>query len=159
VSQSTNVVMTRTFSKLHGLAALRIGWCYAPTDIVDVLNRVRGPFNLSSAAVAAGAAAIADRSFIENAVTFNDEWLNWTADALRGLGLEVTPSVGNFLLIHFSNREGKTAADANQFLLSRGFVLRGVTPYGIPDALRMSIGSEEANRGVVDALKEFLGTA
>lgn len=159
VSQSSNVVMTRTFSKLHGLAALRIGWCYAPAHIIDVLNRVRGPFNVNAAAIAAGAAAIADRAFVDKVVAHNDEWLSWTAEALRALGLKVTPSVANFLLVHFPDEDGKRAGDADKFLLSKGFVLRAVGSYGLPNALRMSIGTEEANRGVVATLKEFLGAA
>ena len=156
VSQFENVVMTRTFSKLHGLAALRIGWCYAPAHIADVLNRVRGPFNVTAPAIAAGAAAVADRVHADKAVAHNDQWLDWTSQALRKLGLEVTPSVGNFILIHFPGDSAKSAAKANDYLIARGYVLRGVVPYGLPNALRMTIGTEEANRGVVDALTEFM---
>jgi histidinol-phosphate aminotransferase len=157
VSGSSNVVMTRTFSKIHGLAALRIGWCYAPAGVIDVLNRVRGPFNLNSAAIAAGAAAIADREHVERSIAHNEEWLAWTAAQLSALGLEVTPSVGNFLLVHFPKEEGRTAREADEFLTSRGYVLRAVSAYGLPDALRMTIGSAEANHGVVETLAEFLG--
>ncbi len=157
VSTSTNVVMTRTFSKIHGLAAARIGWCYAPAAVIDALNRVRGPFNLSSAAIAAGAAAVADRGHVEKSIAHNEKWLAATAEALAGLGLIVTPSVANFLLIHFPDTEGKRAVDADAFLTARGFVLRAVAAYGLPNALRMTIGSPEANRGVVSALAEFLG--
>ena len=159
VSASSNVVMTRTFSKIHGLAALRIGWCYAPSHVVDVLNRVRGPFNVNSAAIAAGAAAIGDKGHVENAVRHNEHWLSWTTAELVRLGLEVTPSVGNFILVHFPDIDGKRASDADEFLVQRGFVLRAVKGYGLPDCLRMTIGSEEANRGVVSALSEFLGMA
>ena len=156
VSQNGNVVMTRTFSKIHGLAALRIGWAYAPAAIVDVLNRVRGPFNVNAAAIDAASAAIGDRAQVEKAIAHNDRWLAWTADAIRGLGLTVTPSVGNFILIHFPDEEGRRAADADAFLTKRGYVCRRVVPYGLPDALRMTIGTEEANRGVVAALADFL---
>ncbi len=159
VSSSDNVVMTRTFSKIHGLAALRIGWCFCPPHVADVLNRVRGPFNLNSAAIAAGTAAISDRAHMEKAVEHNDRWLAWTSDQLRKLGLEVTPSVGNFILIHFPNEKGRTAAEADDFLMERGYVLRAVKGYGLPDSLRMTIGGEEANRGVVAALAQFLGKA
>ncbi len=159
VSSSQNVVMTRTFSKIHGLAALRIGWCYAPAHIIDALNRVRGPFNLNAAALAAGAAAIRDTAHVEKAIAHNQEWLSWTAGELAKLGLAVTPSVGNFLLIHFPATPGKTAADADEFLVARGYVLRAVAAYGLPNALRMTIGDEEANRGVVAALAEFLAGA
>lgn len=156
VGQAENVVMTRTFSKIHGLAALRVGWLYGPGHVIDALNRVRGPFNVNSAALAAAEAAIADREQVQAAVAHNEEWLEWTRQALIELGLEVTPSVGNFLLVHFPDDGAHTAAEADQFLTERGFVLRRVTPYGLPNALRMTIGAEEANRGVVAALKAFL---
>jgi histidinol-phosphate aminotransferase len=159
VSASENVVMTRTFSKIHGLAALRIGWCFCPTHVADALNRIRGPFNLNSAAIAAGAAAIGDRDHVERAVEYNEKWLAWTAAELSRLGLRVTPSVGNFILIHFPDQSGRTAAEADDFLSERGFILRSVKGYGIPGALRMTIGPEEANRGVVKTLADFLGKA
>jgi len=157
VSAFANVIMTRTFSKVHGLAAVRIGWCYGPADVIDALNRVRGPFNVSSAAIAAGAAAIGDRAHVEMSVAHNEEWLAWTSRALAALGLIVTPSVGNFILIHFPDHDGKNAGEADAFLTARGYVLRSVAAYGLPNALRMTIGSAEANRGVVAALAEFLG--
>lgn len=157
VSSAENVVMTRTFSKIHGLAGLRIGWCFCPAPIADVLNRVRGPFNLNAAAIAAGAAAIEDRAHVEKAAAHNDQWLSWVQGELQKLGLATTPSVGNFLLIHFPQTSGKTAADADAFLTARGFVLRAVTGYGLPHALRMTIGSEEANRGAIAALAKFMG--
>lgn len=156
VSANTNVVMTRTFSKIHGLAGLRIGWMYAHEAIVDACNRVRGPFNVNALAIIAGAAAIGDRAHVERAVEHNEAWLGRVSEALEGLGLTVTPSVGNFVLMHFPQTAGKTAAEADEFLSSRGYVLRRVTGYGLPDALRMTIGSEEANLGVIDALKEFM---
>ena len=157
VSSAGNVVMTRTFSKIHGLAGLRVGWCYAPSGIADALNRVRGPFNVGAPSIAAATAAIRDKAHVERSIAHNDHWLAWTAEALRALGLTVTPSVGNFLLIHFPDEPGKRAAQADSFLTGRGYVLRSVTAYGFANALRMTIGSEEANRGVVAALGEFLG--
>ena len=157
VSESKNVVMTRTFSKVYGLAALRIGWMYGPEAIVDALDRVRGPFNLNAAAIAAGAAAVRDRAFMENAVAHNAQWLEWTTGALEDLGLIVTPSVGNFVLIHFPRDETYSATAADAYLTARGYILRRVTGYGFPNALRMTIGSEAACRGVVEALGAFLG--
>lgn len=157
VSSSQNVVMTRTFSKIYGLAALRIGWMYAPAPIVDAVNRVRGPFNVNALAIAAGAAAIGDRAHVEEAVAHNDQWLSWLTGELTALGLRVTPSAGNFLLIHFPENGGRTAEQADAFLLKRGYVLRRVATYGFPNALRMSVGTEEANRGVVAALSDFMG--
>ena len=152
-----NVVMTRTFSKIHGLASLRIGWAYGPAAVIDVLNRMRGPFNVTAPAIAAGAAAIADRAHVERSVAFNAEWLAALTAGLADLGLRVTPSVGNFLLIHFPDEEGRRAADADAFLRARGFVLRAMGGYGFTNALRMSVGVEEANRGVLAGLAEFLG--
>ena len=157
VSSAENTVMTRTFSKIYGLAGLRIGWMYAPSHIVDAVNRVRGPFNVNSVAIAAGAAAIRDRGHIGNAVAHNEKWRPWVRAELETLGLRVTPSVGNFLLIHFPDEGTRSAEAADIFLTGRGFVLRRVGAYGFPNALRMTIGSEEANRGVVAALAEFLG--
>jgi len=160
VSDNENVVMTRTFSKIHGLAALRIGWMYGPAHIIDALNRVRGPFNLNSAAIAAGAAAIRDRAHVDEAAHFNDTWLPVLTGALTDIGLTVTPSVGNFILIHFPDgNPEKSAAAADAFLTERGYVLRAVGAYGLPNALRMTVGSAEANEGVIEALKDFMGRA
>ncbi|MCO5733665.1 histidinol-phosphate transaminase [Rhizobium sp. SSA_523] len=159
VSSAQNVVMTRTFSKVYGLAALRIGWMYGPADILDALNRVRGPFNLNAPAIAAGAAAIRDQTFIGKAVEHNALWLTKLTQAFEALGLRVTPSVTNFVLVHFPDVDGKRAPDADAFLTSRGFILRAVKGYGLPNALRMTIGSEEANRGVIEALGEFMSKA
>ncbi|WP_294643784.1 histidinol-phosphate transaminase, partial [uncultured Aureimonas sp.] len=156
VAEFDNVVMTRTFSKIHGLAALRIGWMLAPEAIVDALDRIRGPFNLNAMAIAAGAAAIRDRDHVEKTVAHNDAWLERLARELSALGLRVTPSVGNFVLVHFPDEAGRTAADADAFLTERGFILRRVAGYGFPNALRLTVGSSEANEGVVAALKDFL---
>lgn len=154
VSEFDNVVMTRTFSKIYGLAALRLGWAYCPAHVADVLNRIRGPFNVSSAALAAGVAAIADQSFMDMALAHNSTWLQRLAKDISGLGITVTPSVGNFLLLHFP--AGKTAPAADSFLLERGIIVRRMEAYGLPQALRLSIGSEEANLAVVAALREFM---
>lgn len=154
-----NTVMTRTFSKIHGLAALRIGWCYGPAHIVDALNRIRGPFNVSGPALAAGAASMADRAHIEAAVAHNATWLPRVTEALTALGLKVTPSVGNFILIHFPKDTGRTAAEADAYLFARGIVLRRVEAYGLPDALRMTIGPAESNEATVAALTAFMGQA
>ena len=156
VSGSSNVVMTRTFSKIYGLAALRVGWMYGPAEIIDALNRVRGPFNVNAAALAAATAAVGDRQSIDDAVAHNDEWLAWTTNEIENLGLSVTPSVGNFILIHFNDGSEKSAEGADEYLTARGFVLRRVGAYGFPNSIRMSIGSEEACRGTVRLLAEYL---
>lgn len=156
VAESENVVMTRTFSKIHGLANLRIGWLYGPAAIIDVLNRIRGPFNMNGPAIAAGVAAIEDRAHEEKAVAHNALWLGKMTEALTGLGLGVTPSVGNFVLVHFPDAAGKRAPDADAFLTQRGVILRRMEAYGLPNALRLTIGSEEANGAVISALTDFL---
>ena len=156
VATSGNVVMTRTFSKIHGLAGLRIGWGYGPSTVIDALNRIRGPFNLSSPAIAAGVAALSDRSHADAAAAHNETWLPRVSAALIELGLQVTPSVGNFILIHFPEAPGQTATEADGFLLSEGIVLRRVDSYGLPTALRMTIGSEDANRDAVAAIAAVL---
>jgi histidinol-phosphate aminotransferase len=157
VATSENVVMTRTFSKIYGLAALRLGWMYGPAHVVDAINRIRGPFNVNTAAMMAGIAAINDTAHVEAARLHNEKWLSWLIQEVRNLGLEVTPSVANFLLIHFPRSTGKTAAEADTFLTSRGLILRRVTSYHLPDALRMTVGTEEANRLAVKTLAEFMG--
>ena len=156
VATSENVVMCRTYSKIHGLAAVRLGWLYGPAHIVDALNRVRNPFNVNTPAMKAGIAAIEDTSHVEKSVAHNAKWLAWLTQEIGKLGLEVTPSVANFVLIHFPETKGKTAADADAFLTKRGLILRRVAGYGLPNALRMTVGTEEANRLVVDALRDFL---
>ncbi len=154
VATTRNVVMTRTFSKIHGLAALRLGWAYCPPAIADVLNRIRGPFNVTAPSIAAGVASIEDTEFVERAIAHNNEWLPWLTAELENIGLEVTPSVGNFILITFPQEGMAAAADA--YLLERGIVLRQVGNYHLPNSLRMSIGTREANEMTVSALAEFL---
>jgi histidinol-phosphate aminotransferase len=159
VATSDNVVMCRTFSKIYGLAALRLGWMYGPAHVVDAINRIRGPFNVNAAAMAAGIAAIKDGAHVEAARSHNDKWLAWLGDEIRKLGLEVTPSVANFVLIHFPQTAGRTAAEADAFLSRRGLILRRVSAYHLPDALRLTVGTEEANRLVVEALAAFVGSS
>ena len=156
VATADNVVMTRTFSKIHGLAGLRLGWGFAPAHVIDAINRIRGPFNVSSPAIAAGVAALGDHAHIERAVAHNETWLPRVISEIRQLGLEVTPSVGNFVLIHFPGTPGLRGADADAFLLDRGVILRRMEAYGLPNALRMTIGSAEANGATVAALAAFL---
>ncbi len=151
-----NVVMTRTFSKIHGLAALRVGWAYAPAEVCDAMNRIRGAFNVNLPAIEAGIAALQDRDHEDAAVAHNAHWSAWMTEALAALGLEVVPSVGNFLLIGFPGEGGRTAAAADAFLASHGLVLRSVASYGLPNHLRLTIGTEEANRLVAETLARFM---
>lgn len=152
-----NVVMTRTFSKIFGLAQLRLGWMFGPAHVMDAVNRIRGPFNVNGVALAAGVAALADEAHLGRSLAHNDAWLPRLARAIEVLGLTVTPSVGNFLLIHFPAEPGRTAREADAFLTARGLVLRRVDAYGLPDALRLTIGGDEANEAFLTALAAFMG--
>ena len=159
VATSENVVMCRTFSKIYGLAALRLGWMYGPAHVVDAINRIRGPFNVNAPAIAAGITAIRDAAHVEKSRAHNTKWLAWLTEQIGRLGLPVTPSAANFVLIHFPETKGRTAKEADAFLTKRGLILRQVGAYKLPNALRMSVGTEEANRLVIKALAEFLGKA
>jgi len=156
VAKSNNVLMTRTFSKIYGLSALRIGWAYGPKEIIDVLHRIRGPFNINAVAQVAALEAVKDQDFVKKAREHNDKWLPILTQSFRGMGLKVTDSVGNFLLLDFVDT-GKSSKDAEAFLSARGLVLRDVASYGLDTCLRMSIGLDEDNHAVMDALREFLG--
>ncbi len=157
VATTPNTVMTRTFSKIHGLAGLRLGWAYCPEEVADVLNRIRGPFNVSVPAMAAGAASIADKAHEEASAVHNERWLPWLGAELEKLGLKVTPSVANFVLVHFDKAGGKTADAADKFLKERAIIVRKVGAYGLPDCLRVTIGTEADNRAVAAALADFIG--
>ncbi len=151
-----NTVTMRTFSKLFGLAALRLGWMTAAPGIVDVMNRVRGPFNVSLPAQAAAAAALADTEHAERARSHNATWLPWLSGQLAGLGLRVHPSLGNFVLVEFPAITGQDAHAAGQHLEAMGIVPRQMDAYGLPHCLRISIGLDDENRRVVEALSDFL---
>ncbi len=157
VDAHDNVVMTRTFSKIYGLSALRLGWLYAPPGVVDVLNRIRMPFNVNHAAQAAGIAALEDTAFVARAVAHNAEWRPWLEREMASLGLTVHPSAANFVLAEFPGRPGRDSAAANAFLLRRGIIPRPLAGYGLPQCLRFSIGLAEENPLVIDALGDFLG--
>jgi histidinol-phosphate aminotransferase len=156
VTETGSTVMTRTFSKIYGLAAARLGWAYCPPDVADALNRIRGPFNVSTPAMAAGIAALADQPHMERASLFNELQRDWLTGQIRALGLRVTGSAANFVLVHFPSEPGKTADDADMFLLDKRIIARQVGAYGLPNALRITVGLEEHNRAVVNALREFV---
>jgi histidinol-phosphate aminotransferase len=157
VATTPNTVMTRTFSKIYGLASLRIGWAYCPPAVADVLNRIRGPFNVSGPAIAAGVAALEDQAWVQRAVAHNETWRARMSEALSAIGIGVTPSAANFLLLHFPKGNGRSAPEADKFLHERRIILRRIEEYGLPGALRMTIGTEEENRAVLDALTGFMG--
>jgi len=151
-----NVIVTHTFSKLHGLAALRVGWAYAPIAIADAIDRIRPPFNVSVPGLAAAVAALADEAFQAKSKAHVLKWRPWLTQQFGGLGLPVTPSGANFVLVEFPRTPGKTAPEAEAFLASRGLIVRGVANYGLPEHLRITIGLEEHNRALVEALAAFL---
>lgn len=155
VASRDDTMMLRTFSKIYGLAALRLGWAYAPANVVAVLHRVRGPFNVNAAAQAAGAAALDDTAWLDRARAHNDAELARVTAALTAIGLGVVPSVANFLLMRFPGG-AEQAKKADAALRQRGLILRGMTGYGLPDCLRLSIGTVEEDDMVIAALTAFM---
>lgn len=157
VESRADTVMLRTFSKIHGLSALRLGWAYCPPAVADVLNRVRGPFNVSAPAQAAGIAALEDGDHAALARAHNDRWLPWLLGRLSGCGIAVTPSVGNFALARFPVGDARRGADAaDRFLRERGYIVRDMKGYGLPEALRITVGLEADVLAVADAMAEFM---
>jgi histidinol-phosphate aminotransferase len=156
VEAHPNVVMLRTFSKIYALAALRLGWAYCSAPVADVLNRVRGPFNVSLSAQIAGLAAVQDGDFLARSRAHNEAWLPWLTEKLTGLGLAVAPSAGNFVLVRFPEAPGKTAPEAWDYLAQRGVLIRKMASYGLPHSLRISVGPEEELQEAVRLLTEFL---
>ncbi len=156
VEAGRNVVMTRTFSKIYGLASLRLGWCYGSEEVIDVINRVRGPFNNTGPALAAGLAAIKDQDHIDTARRHNDKWLRRLNQELPKIGIEVLPSVCNFLLLRFAEDGAHSSKAADAFLTGRGILARNVDNYHLPDCLRVSIGLDHEMDALLSALKEFV---
>lgn len=150
VETRPNVVMIRTFSKLHGLAALRVGWAYCPSQVADALHRARGPFNVSAPAQAAAAAALADRDHIEASLAMNARNREALAEAVGRLGLFAAPSAGNFLLVRFPDPAEARATDA--LLRAGGVYVRRVDAYGLPDCLRMTAGDDAATARLIELL-------
>jgi len=149
-----NVVMARTFSKIFALASLRLGWVYCSPRVADVLNRVRPPFNVNAAAQAAGIAALEDVASVDRAREHNNIWRPWLERELAGLGLELTRAVANFVLVRF--RRPHDVEGAFSFLHARGILTRKVAAYGLPEYLRITIGTEEEMRAVLSAVKDYM---
>ncbi len=154
VDATSNTVMTRTFSKIFGLGGMRIGWCYGPPAVVDVLNRVRGPFNVSVAAQAAAIAALSEPGWVEQGRAHNALYRPKLAAAIEATGLKVWPSEGNFVLVDLGTAETAEAADA--FLRRNGIIVRPVGGYGLPHCLRITVGTAEEVGLVVDAFADFM---
>ncbi len=155
VETRENVVMTRTFSKIYGLGGMRVGWGYGPQPVIDVLNRIRGPFNLSGAALAAAEAAVRDTDHTEKCRIENAKWREWMATALAELGVPSDTSTANFVLARFTDEAEAKACDAH--LRSEGIIVRQVAGYGLPHCLRITVGDESACRRVVHAVAQFKG--
>lgn len=155
VDECDNVVMTRTFSKIYGLAGLRLGWAYCPAPVADVLNRIRGPFNVTSSALAAGEAALADQAFVARNREHNRKEREFLAQQLGRLGVDFQPSVGNFILVNFGGEA--RARDVQERLRAGGVIVREMGAYGLGAWLRVSVGTEEANRRFIELLSEIVG--
>ncbi|NQV93941.1 MAG: aminotransferase class I/II-fold pyridoxal phosphate-dependent enzyme, partial [Sphingomonadales bacterium] len=159
-SSEANVLVTRTFSKIHGLAAERIGWGYADADIIGAMNRIRLPFNVTTAGQEAAVAALASEDFVTRSREHNAKWRQWLSDEVSALGnhgVKVVPSHANFLLVLF---EGKvTAEQANAALIDKGYAVRWLPGQGLVNGLRMTIGTEAETRGLAQALREILADA
>ncbi|MYE20472.1 MAG: histidinol-phosphate transaminase [Rhodospirillales bacterium] len=156
VDERDDVVMTRTFSKIYGLAGLRLGWAYGPPAVIDVLHRVRGPFNVNAAAQAAGMASLRDHDFLARAQAHNRRWRPWLEATLRDLGLGVRPGVANLVLAEFE-RSGRRSAEAVYgHLAGQGIFGRRVAEYGLPRHLRFTVGLEDENLALTAALTDFL---
>lgn len=151
---AANIVVTRTFSKIHGLAGLRVGFGYAPVSVAEAVDRIRLPFNVSVPGIEAAIAALSDQAHITASRELVETWRPRLTQAIRGFGFEVLPSAGNFVLIRFTDAK-RTAQAANDYLNSRGIIVRPVGGYGLPDCLRITVGTEDQNRAVIDALSEF----
>lgn len=157
---ASNILVTHTFSKIYGLAAERIGWGYAAPEVIDILNRIRAPFNVTTAGQAAAIAALGDRSWVESSRAHNGRWRQWLADEISALsnhGLSFVPSQTNFLLLLFGGR--LTAQAASEGLMRAGYATRWLPGQGLPDALRITIGSEQAMRAVAALLREMAEAA
>ena len=154
IDQAENIVMTRTFSKIYALGALRLGWMYGPAAVVDVINRLRQPFNVNAAAQVAGIAALEDIAHTDACRTNNDIWLPWLAAEVEKLGLKPMPSVANFLSVGFGSKE--RAAAANDWLMNDGLIPRMIAGYGLPEHLRITIGTEAEMKMVRDSLARFV---
>jgi histidinol-phosphate aminotransferase len=156
---ATNVIVCRTFSKMYGLAALRIGWAYASAAMSDAMDRIRAPFNLNLPGQAAAIAALEDKAFLDHSRAQVLEQRPRLEAGLQRLGLTVYPSQGNFVMARFPTKPGRTAAEAEVFLAGRGILVRGLGGYQIADGLRITVGLGEHVDAVIEGLSAFLGLA
>ncbi len=156
VDEFDNVIVTRTFSKIYGLAALRIGWAYCPNNVIDVLQRIRSPFNTNAPSMAAAIAAVKDRDYIEKVRQHTARWLKTIKVELEKLGIEVVPSAANFYLLNFRQCAGKSAAEASSYLEDNGVIPRPQAPTGDEDILRITVGLDKENEAVIRILTDYM---
>jgi histidinol-phosphate aminotransferase len=153
---TSNTIMSRTFSKVHGLAGLRLGWIYGDAGLIDVVGRIRSPFNVPGPAQAAGVAALTDRAHQTFVVDHCRRWRATLAQRLRGLGLTVSGSEGNFVTFGFEGLSGRTADAAEAFLRQHGILLRPMAAFGMPNYLRVTIGTDDEMAAFLTALENYL---
>lgn len=151
-----NVLMTRTFSKIYGIAALRLGWGYACSEVIEALERLRDPFNVPTPSQVAGITAVRDQDWVKMSQAHNKIWRAWLTEELTKLGLDVVPSAANFVLMRFGQNLPVTAEAANTFLTKEGVLLRWLPKQGLADGLRMTVGLENENREVVRLLASII---
>ena len=163
ISDAVNTVMTRTFSKVYALAALRIGWAYAPSHIIETLNKIRGPFNLSTAAINAGAAALDDQDHVKKSVDFNTEEKVNLLEEYREIMIPTTGGAANFLLLDLTNidfigfmGDQEIAENMNKYLIHNNIYVRNVADYGLSCHLRITIGKREQNNFVLEKIREYM---
>jgi histidinol-phosphate aminotransferase len=159
---AANVITTRTFSKIYGLGGLRVGWAYGPQAVIDILNKIRGPFNVSIEGIAGAAAAVEDQAWVEKTKAHNAQWRTWLSDALSqygNKGVRVIPSQCNFLLVEFPQDAAHNAGAANQHLISDGYIVRWLPNQGLGNCLRITIGTADEMHGLMDSLRTFLDAA
>ncbi len=154
VEAGENTIMLRTFSKMFGMGGMRVGWAYGPPAVIDVINRVRGVFNVNLAAQAAAVAALAEPGWVERSVAHNVEWRTRLSAALEALGIKVWPSHCNFILADFVTAARARRADA--FLRGRGIIVRGMAAYDLPHCLRITVGTADECTVVADTLATFM---
>jgi len=155
--EAPNVMITRTFSKLHGLAGLRVGWAYAAEAVIGAMDRIRAPFNTSIPGQLACAEALFDDEFQRRSVELVERWRPWLEQQIGGLGFETYPSASNFVLVRFPEAPGRSAREVEAHLASRGVLVRALGNYGLPDFLRVTVGTEAQNRAFIEALEQLPG--
>lgn len=149
-----NTIVTRTFSKIYGLAALRVGWAYGPESVLDILHRIRGTFNVTALSQAAATAAVRDQDHVAKAKAHNSKWVPEISQILEEMGMTITPSQGNFILAHFPGGPEQSVS-ADKFMRSKGIILRPVGNYDLAGALRITIGTDEENEALLKTFAEY----